>query len=98
MMQFGQDHDYSVFDIALMPDKVINVKDYSDDDRVEVVGKKGNLLLNRCTTKTLNFPNFMIYKRGKGKALPIERCTWSGSFIDTTHHLMMCFKRMQPRS
>ena len=88
MMQFKEDRAYGVFDIAHTPDIVMNSKYYSDDDRVEVVGEKGNILINRYTTKTLDLPELMIYKDGKTRAIPVKRNTWADSFIDATHHLI----------
>ena len=88
MMQFKAESAYGVFDIAHTPEIVMNSRYYSDDDRLEVVGKKGNLLINRYTTKTLDLPELMLYKDGETRAIPVERTTWAESFIDTTQHLV----------
>ncbi len=92
MMQFKEDRAYGVFDIAHTPEIVMNSKYYSDDDRVEVVGEKGNLLINRYTTKTLDLPELMLFKDGQTQAIPIEKPGWGDSFVACTHHLIKVLK------
>ena len=88
MMQFKGERSYGVFDIAHTPGIVMQSKYYSDDDRLEVVGEKGNLLINRYTTKTLDLPELMMFKDGDTRAIPVERTSWADSFVDTTQHLI----------
>jgi predicted dehydrogenase len=92
MMQFKAERAYGVFDISHTPNIVMNSKYYSDDDRVEVVGEKGNLLINRYTTKTLDLPELMLFKDGLTQSIPIERPAWADSFVDATHHLIDVLK------
>jgi len=92
MMQFKGDRAYGVFDIAHTPEIVMNSKYYSDDDRVEIVGEKGNLLINRYTTKTLDLPELMLYKNGETHVIPITRSGWADSFVHATQHLIDVLK------
>jgi len=87
MFQFQRKGAYGVFDIAHTPDIVMDSKYYSDDDRVEVVGKKGILFINRNTTNALGLPELVLFKDGKTQTVPTERVTWANSFEDTTRHL-----------
>jgi predicted dehydrogenase len=88
MFEFKQPHTFGVFDIAHTPGIRMDSKYYSDDDRVEVVGEKGNLFINRYTTRTLDLPEVMLFKDGKTTAIPVEGVTWEDSFIATTRHLI----------
>ncbi len=60
---------------------------YADDDRVEVIGDKGILFINRCTARTVDLPPLMRFREGRTDEIPVERCEWHDSFIDCTRHL-----------
>jgi len=71
---------------------------YIDDDRIEVIGEKGIIFINRYTTRTVDLPPLMIFKDGKTTAIPIEGVEWHDSFIATTHDLIDKMKNGgQPR-
>ena len=71
---------------------------YADDDRVEVIGDRGIILVNRCTARTLDLPPLMLFRDGKTTAVPVERFEWHDSFIDCTRHLIdVLAKGGQPR-
>ena len=59
-----------------------------DDDRVEIIGDKGILIINRCTAKTLDYPPLVLFKDGKTTEIPVDRYEWHDSFIDCTRHLI----------
>jgi predicted dehydrogenase len=88
MFQFQRKNAYGVFDIAHTPGIEMDSKYYSDDDRVEVVGEKGILFINRYTTNALGLPELVLFKGGKTQTIPTERVTWANSFEDTTRHLI----------
>ena len=88
MFQFKQKRAYGVFDIAHTPDIRMNSKYYSDDDRIEIVGEKGILFINRYTTKALDLPELMLFKDGKTQAIPVEGVDWADSFIAATRHMI----------
>ena len=88
MFEFKRPHTFGVFDIAHTPGIVMDSKYYSDDDRVEVVGEKGNLFINRYTTRTIDLPEVMLFKDGKTLGIPVEGVTWEDSFIAATRHLI----------
>lgn len=88
MFQFTEPRRYGVLDFAHTPNMVMDSIYYADDDRVEVIGDKGILMVNRCTAKTLDLPPLMLFKDGRTIAVPVERYEWHDSFIDSTRHLL----------
>jgi predicted dehydrogenase len=88
MFQFTEPRRYGVLDFAHTPNMVMDSIYYADDDRVEVIGDRGILIVNRCTAKTLDLPPLMLFKDGHTTAVPIERYEWHDSFIDCTRHLL----------
>ena len=51
MFQFQGKRKYGTLDFASTPNMVMDTRYYSDDDRVEIIGDKGILIINRCTAK-----------------------------------------------
>jgi len=88
MFQFEAPRRYGVLDFAHTPDMQIESLYYADDDRVEVIGDRGILFINRCTARTVNLPELMMFRDGETTAIPVERVEWHDSFIDCTHHLI----------
>ena len=70
MFQFTEPRRYGVLDFAHTPKMVMDSIYYADDDRVEVIGDRGIILVNRCTAKTLDLPPLMLFKDGKTTAMP----------------------------
>ena len=54
----------------------------------EIIGERGILLINRCTARTVDLPELMLFRDGKTTCIPVERVGWESSFIDCTHHLL----------
>lgn len=88
MFQFKSPRRYGVLDFTHTPEMVMDSIYYSDDDRVEVIGEKGILFVNRCTAQTVDLPPLMMFRDGKTSEIPIERFEWHDSFIDCTQHLI----------
>jgi predicted dehydrogenase len=88
MFQFKAPRRYGVLDFAHTPDMQIESLYYTDDDRVEVIGDKGILFINRCTARTVDLPELMMFRDGETTAIPVERVEWHDSFIDCTRHLI----------
>ena len=84
MFQFKGNRRYGVLDIEHTPNMHITSDYYVDDDRVEIVGDKGIIFINRYTAKTIDMPELMIFKDGKTTAIPVDRVDWSHGFIDCT--------------
>jgi len=76
---------YGNLDIEYTPKMRIYSDYYADDDRIEVIGEKGIIIINRYTAKTLDLPELMLFKDGKTKAIPVEGVEWHDGFIATTH-------------
>jgi predicted dehydrogenase len=88
MFQFKSPRRYGVLDFTHTPDMVMDSIYYADDDRVEVIGEKGILFVNRCTARTIDLPPLMMFRDGMTTAIPVDRTEWHDSFIDCTRHLI----------
>lgn len=85
MFQYQSPHRYGVLDIEYTPKMRINSQYYADDDRIEVIGEKGILFINRYTAKTVDLPELMLFKDGVTTPIPVEGVEWHHSFIAATH-------------
>jgi predicted dehydrogenase len=88
MFQFRSPRRYGVLDFTHTPDMVMDSIYYSDDDRVEVIGDRGILFVNRCTSRTVDLPPLMLFRDGRTVEIPIDRYEWHDSFVDCTRHLI----------
>lgn len=87
MFQFRSPRRYGVLDIEHTPKMRIYSDYYADDDRIEVIGEKGILFINRYTAKTIDLPELMLFKDGKTTPIPVEGVEWHDSFIAATQDL-----------
>lgn len=98
MFKFKANHRYGLLDIEHTPKMRIYSDYYADDDRIEVIGDKGILFINRYTTKTVDLPALMLFKDGKTTPIAVEGVEWHDSFIATTHDFIEKLKSGgQPR-
>lgn len=93
MFQFKSPRRYGVMDFAHTPDMQMDSLYYADDDRVEVIGDKGIIFVNRCTARTVDLPPLMLFRDGKTTPIPVERVEWHDSFVDCTRHLIDVLQR-----
>jgi predicted dehydrogenase len=98
MFQYKSPHCYGQLDIEHTPKMRIYSDYYADDDRIEVIGDKGIIFINRYTTKTVDLPALMLFKDGKTTSIPVEGLEWHDSFISTTQDFIEKLKTGgQPR-
>ncbi len=88
MFQFKSPRRYGVLDFAHTPNMKIESLYYADDNRVEVIGDRGIIFINRCTARTVDLPELVMFRDGKTTPIEIERGEWHDSFIDCTRHLI----------
>lgn len=88
MFQFKTPRRYGVLDFAHTPNMVMDSIYYADDDRVEVIGDKGIIFINRCTARTVDLPPLILFRDGKTTPILIQRFEWHDSFIDCTQHFI----------
>ena len=88
MFQFKSPRRYGVMDSAHAPGTRIDSLYYADDNRIEVIGDKGVLFVNRCTARTTDLPELMVFRDGVTRTVPVERVEWHDSFVDCTRHLI----------
>ncbi len=88
MFQFKAPRRYGVLDFTHTPGMVMDSIYYSDDDRVEIIGDRGILFVNRCTARTVDLPELMLFRDGKTTAIPVSGVEWHDSFTACTRHLI----------
>lgn len=84
MFQYQSPRRYGVLDIEHTPQMRIHSQYYADDDRIEVVGEKGILFINRYTARTVDLPELMLFKDGMTTPIPVDGVEWHDSFIAAT--------------
>jgi predicted dehydrogenase len=84
MFQYKSAHCYGQLDIEHTPKMRIYSDYYADDDRIEVIGEKGIIFINRYTARTVDLPELMLFKDGKTTPIPVEGVEWHDSFTATT--------------
>jgi predicted dehydrogenase len=84
MFQFKSPHCYGQLDFEYTPRMRIYSDYYADDNRIEVIGDKGMLFINRYTAKTVDLPELMLFKDGKTTPIPVQGVEWHDSFTATT--------------
>jgi predicted dehydrogenase len=84
MFQYKSARCYGQLDIEYTPKMRIYSDYYTDDDRIEVIGEKGMLFINRYTARTIDVPELVLFKDGKTIPVPVEGVEWQDSFIATT--------------
>jgi predicted dehydrogenase len=98
MFQFKASHRYGLLDIEHTPNMRIYSDYYADDDRIEIIGEKGILFINRYTAKTVDLPELMLFKDGKTTPIQVDGVEWHDSFIAATQD---CIEKLnmgeQPR-
>lgn len=98
IFKYKADHCYGQLDIEHTPKMRIYSDYYADDDRIEVIGEKGILFINRYTARTVDLPELMLFKDGKTTPVPVEGVEWHDSFIATTQDFIEKLKTGgQPR-
>jgi predicted dehydrogenase len=84
MFRYKSGSCIGILDIEHTPAMRIHSEYYADDDRIEIIGEKGILFINRYTTATVDLPALMLFKDGKTTAIPVQGTGWQDSFIATT--------------
>jgi predicted dehydrogenase len=88
MFKFKADRSYGVFDLEHTPNMHVPSDYYVDDDRIEIVGDKGIIFINRYTCRSVDLPELMLYRDGKTTPIPVARVDWADGFIDCTRHML----------
>ena len=98
MKQNKEPRRYGVLDIEHTPKMHIVSDYYADDDRIEIIGKKGILFINRYIAKTIDLPELMLFKDGATTPIPVKGVEWHDSFIAATLDMIEILKTSeQPR-
>lgn len=98
MFQYKAARRYGLLDIEHTPKMRIHSLYYADDDRIEIIGEKGILFINRYTAKTVDLPELMLFRDGRTTPIPVEGVEWHDSFIAATRDYIEKLKAgQQPR-
>jgi predicted dehydrogenase len=84
MFQYKAPRCYGQLDIEYTPHMRIYSDYYADDDRIEVIGEKGILFINRYTAKTIDLPPLVLFKDGKTTPIEVTGVKWHDGFIAAT--------------
>ena len=76
------------FDVTFAPDMLMRSRYYSNDERFEVVCRKGWARVNQCTARGLHVPSLETYADGIVTAHHDLDDDWASSFRDQTRHLL----------
>ncbi len=93
MLQFKAPRRYGVFDVEHTPNTQMPSDYYVDDNRIEIIGDKGMIFINRYTARTIDLPELMLYKDGKTTPVPVDRVDWPHAFIDCTRHMINVLRK-----
>jgi predicted dehydrogenase len=88
MFQYKAARCYGVMDFEHTPKMRIDSQYYADDDRIEIIGEKGIIQINRYTARTLDLPELLLFKDGKTTPIPVEGVEWHDSFIAATRQMI----------
>ncbi len=88
MFQFKAARCYGMLDFEHTPKTRIYSRYYADDDRIEVIGETGILMINRYTARTIDLPELMLFKDGKTTPIAVEGVEWEDSFVAATRHMI----------
>ena len=88
MFQFKAARRYGVLDIEHTPGMRIHSRYYTDDDRIEVIGDRGILFINRYTARTVDLPELVLFRDGETTPIPVQGVEWHDGFIAATRDLI----------
>ncbi len=76
------------WDVTFAPDMMMRSRYYSNDERFEVVGRRGWARVNQCTARGLHVPSLEVYVDGVVRGHHDLDDDWASSFRDQTRHLL----------
>lgn len=76
------------FDVTFAPDMTMRSRYYSNDERFEVVCRRGWARVNQCTARGLHVPSLETYVDGVVTARHDLDDDWASSFRDQTRHFL----------
>ena len=69
-------------DLTMSPNLYIRSKYYSGDERVEITGDRGSIVITRCTGRLNDEPALIMYRDGVTTSFSNIRADWQDSFTD----------------
>ncbi len=83
------------WDVTFAPDMLMRSRYYSNDERFEVVGRRGWARVNQCTARGLHVPSLEVYADGVVRGHHDLDDDWASSFRDQTRHLLRVLRTGQ---
>jgi len=88
-----KEHDaVGAFDAGFMLNMIARGKYYGADERIDITGTKGSVVVTRCTAQVHDEPPLWVIKNGRAIGHEDLRSDWMDSFTDSTHHMIDALK------
>ena len=89
---------YGNLEVVYSPELVITTEHYAQDDRVEITGTEGVILINRGHGQLGNVVPVQLYRDGTWTDYRDLETGWERSFVHATRHAIGALRRgVQPR-
>jgi len=84
------------FDLSFTPSLYARSKYFSADERIEIVGSRGIINVNRCTAQMLNEPALILYRDGQRYLFDDLDTDWQASFTAGIRDFPLAIKGNRP--
>jgi predicted dehydrogenase len=82
---------FGSLEVVYSPQLEIETRYYAQDDRVEITGTRGVLLISGGHGRLANAPPLTLYRDGKTRVFDDMPTGWEQSFVHATRHLIDAF-------
>ncbi|MHB2019172.1 MAG: Gfo/Idh/MocA family protein [Candidatus Xenobia bacterium] len=89
---------YGTWDTAGSRELVVRSRYYTCDERVQIVGSRGVLWINRCSGELLSEPPVVLYRDGETRAFENVETDWGESFVRGTRSFLEAIEHGTPTS
>ncbi|MCL4236505.1 MAG: Gfo/Idh/MocA family oxidoreductase [Deltaproteobacteria bacterium] len=87
-MRFRQSPVLAYFEASFTPNARMRGNYYSADERMEITGTRGTIVMTRCSGRLLDEPPLLLVKDGRTVGFEDLRHDWMDGFRDSTHHFI----------
>jgi predicted dehydrogenase len=81
-----------VFDISWNPELTVRSKYFPADERIEIVGTSGRIVLTCCTGQLLDQSPLILIKNNRRYCFDDLETDWKASFVNATRHFIECVR------
>lgn len=87
-MEFKNSPVMAYFDVSFTVNAKMRSRYYSADERMEITGTRGSILMTRCSGQLLDEAPLLLVKDGRTTAFEDVRNDWLDGFVDSTRHFI----------